>query len=133
MLAQALAGGPERRLLLAIEAELRSLVEAARARRHAACASTAGGEPQQVAVVLAAGMGGYVRLLVHKTVDRFVGLRSFSIGVGPDRRTLVLADARSASWYGRHHGDCHECALTLWPPWRRSLRHNDHCQPIPGL
>lgn len=108
ILGRALASASGRELLLAIEAELCALVEAARHR--SALRATGEGEslPGCLAVVLAEGLGGYARMLVHKTVERFEGLRSFSVGVGPERRTLVLSKPNPAR--------CPPTSLTISPP-----------------
>lgn len=111
VLAQALACPRSRRLALAIEAELCALVSKARSRPLAGRGKAdndnkedeeeeeeeeEGRQPRQLALVLA--LSGYGRLLVHKTVQRFEGLKSFSIGVGSERRTLILAHPATARW-----------------------------------
>lgn len=84
VLARALSASSEaRQFLLAIEAELIALVEAANSSSHPPGSG--------LAVAFPAGLGGYGRLLVHKTSERFDGLRSFSVGGHDHRRTLVLA------------------------------------------
>jgi hypothetical protein len=97
LLARVLGTRRGRRLALAIEAELVALVAAAAAAGPDAPGDgTTGPEGEKVprrgkVCVVFAGLGGYGRLLVHKTAERFEGLESFSIGGADNRRTVVLA------------------------------------------
>lgn len=92
VLARVLGTRRGRRLALAIEAELVALVAAAAA-PHAddGTGPEAEEKPRGKVCVVFAGLGGYGRLLVHKTAERFEGLESFSIGGADNRRTVVLA------------------------------------------